>query len=58
MKRKSAEIDLPFPLACMAMFDGGLDTADIADRLLEPEADVYRVLRIGRETRRQEAAAQ
>jgi hypothetical protein len=49
---KTAELDVPFIIACVAMFDAGLDTCEIAGRLFEREAAVLTAIRLGREARR------
>ena len=51
---QTAELDAPFVCACLAMFDAGLNTADIASRLFEREASVATAVRLGREARRSE----
>jgi hypothetical protein len=49
---QTAALDPPFVCACLAMFDAGLNTAEIAGRLFEREAAVATAVRLGREARR------
>lgn len=50
--QRLAELDAPFICGCLAIFDAGLDTFDIAGRMSVREADVARAVRMGREARR------
>jgi hypothetical protein len=49
---QTASLDMPFCVACVALFDCGLDTAEIAWRLHEHEAAVATAVRLGLEARR------
>jgi len=49
MGRKKSSLD---PSLVVELFDRGLDTRDIASRLLATEAEVYHALQSAREARR------
>jgi len=50
----TASVDVEFIATCVALFDAGFDTQQIALRLFERECAVAIALRIGREALRQE----
>jgi hypothetical protein len=54
LQRRDAEVDTKFIARCLALWDEGLNTAEIADITFQWEYVVERCVRLGRERRRME----